>query len=414
MSNTGLVSVVVPVYGVEDYLDQCIDSLLTQTYRNIEVVLVNDGSTDRCGAICERYASLDRRLRVIHKANSGLVGARKAGVAVATGEYLGFVDGDDWIGSDFVEFLHSTAVSASADLVISGHIREFLGKQEVIPARATEGTYNRADVLDVLLPTAIYNGVFFQHGVTTYVWNKLFRRSKATHFVRDIDEDIVMGEDAALTYPYLAASDRVVVCGPGHYFYRQRTNSIVKSVPNISKEYARLSALFRYLKRRFTGFVYSKGVLDQLRYYFYAQVLVRSGAVITLPGKSECFIAFPEVTAGQRIVVCSSGSFGQHVVGALRRLGKISITGWVDEDDLESRRLGLPVSSLDSIVTMCYDLVLIAAIDAQYSEALAARLENQGVDRSKISILQPDFLRLDACLREVGFDVDSFQFSPPA
>jgi glycosyltransferase involved in cell wall biosynthesis len=414
MSIAGLISIVVPVYGVEDYIAQCIESLLSQTYKRIEVILVNDGSLDRSGEICERYASLDRRLRVVHKRNGGLVSARKAGVAVATGQYLGFVDGDDWVGSDFFGYLYDCAVSASADLVISGHIREFLGKQEMIAPRSPVGVYDRARVLEALLPTAIYNGVFFQHGVSTYVWNKLFKRQEASRFIDEIDEEIVMGEDAALTYPYLASCTRVVVCKPGSYFYRQRSNSIVKSVPNINKEYYRLSALFRYLKRRFEGGSYSAGVLHQLRFYFYAQVLVRSGAMIVSPGEVDCLIPFPKLTAGKRVVVYSSGSFGQHVVSAIRRSDKFTLVGWVDEDDRESQRSGLPVSSLDSITALEFDLVLIAAIDSEYSEALAGRLESRGVDRARISILTVDFEQLDERLQEIGFDVDSFRFSARA
>ena len=410
MSNSGLISIVVPVYGVEDYVGQCIDSLLSQTHRNIEIILVDDGSTDRSGEICDSYAALDRRLRVIHKANGGLVSARKAGVAAATGEYLGFVDGDDWVGDDFFEFLYEHAASASADLVISGHIREFLGKLEVIPPRSAVGLYDRECIVETVLPTAIYNGGFFQHGVSTYVWNKLFRRREAARLVQDIDEDIVMGEDAALTYPYLASSNRLVVCGPGKYFYRQRSNSIVKSVQNIQREYYQLSALFRYLKRKFEGLPYSEAIFDQLRYYFYAQVLIRSGAVVGAPGGRDRLIAFPGLSAAQRVVVYSSGSFGQHVVGAIRRLDGIELAGWMDDDDRESQRSGLPVSSLNAISSLKFDCVLIAAIDSEYSESLARRLEDMGIERAKISLLSADFGQLDERLREIGFDVDSFQF----
>jgi hypothetical protein len=287
-----------------------------------------------------------------------------------------------------------------------------LGKHEVIPPRSPQGVYDRGGVLDALLPTAIYSGTFFQHGVSTYVWNKLFRRELASHFILDVDEDIVMGEDAALTYPYLAACNHVVVSGSAKYFYRQRSNSIVKSVPDLNKEYFRLSALFRYLKRRFSGFPYSQNVFDQLRYYFYAQALVRSGAVINAGGGSGYFIPFPKLAVGQRIVVYSSGSFGQHVVGAMRRLDEFRLVGWIDEDDLESRRSGLPVSSLDSITTLECDLILIAAIDSEYSETVAARLKAKGVDPAKISVLTMDFRHFDERLRDIGFDLDSFHFVP--
>ena len=92
-----LISVIVPVYGVEAYLNQCIDSILAQTHKNLEIILVDDGSPDRCPTICDEYARKDSRVRVIHKKNGGLSDARNAGLEIATGEYIGFVDSDDWI-----------------------------------------------------------------------------------------------------------------------------------------------------------------------------------------------------------------------------------------------------------------------------------------------------------------------------
>lgn len=409
MSNDDLISIVIPVYGVAEYLPQCVDSLVAQRYEKLEIILVDDGSTDGCAAICDRYARTDRRVRVVHKSNGGLVSARKAGVALASGEYLGFVDGDDWVGDDYFESLHEEAASADADLVISGYTREFFGKCEAMAPRSAAGRYGRDGVLEGLLPKAIYNGVFFQHGVSTYVWNKLFRREKAARFVAEIDDDIVMGEDAALTYPYLASAESAVVCAHGSYYYRQRMNSIVKSVPSVQKEYYRLGVLFRYLQRQLLAAPLSARVAEQLRYYFYAQVLVRSGAVVG--GAVPCAIPFAGLKPGQRVVVYSSGSFGQHVVAALRRVGHHELVGWVDDDDHESQRSGLQVTSVASISKLEFDVVLIAAIDSEYAEVVARRLEQHGVTRAKISMLAVDFDHLDACLGKVGFHLESYAFS---
>ncbi len=96
-----LISVIVPVYKVEDYLPRCVQSLLAQTYPNLEIYLVDDGSPDRCGILCDEFAAADSRIRVIHKENGGLSSARNAGIDVAQGEYLGFVDSDDWVEPDF-------------------------------------------------------------------------------------------------------------------------------------------------------------------------------------------------------------------------------------------------------------------------------------------------------------------------
>lgn len=103
MTERPLISVIVPIYGVEKYLEQCLDSIINQTYRNLEIILIDDGSPDRCGEICDRYASRDSRIKVIHQSNQGLSAARNAGMDMATGEYISFIDSDDYIDPHFYE-----------------------------------------------------------------------------------------------------------------------------------------------------------------------------------------------------------------------------------------------------------------------------------------------------------------------
>ena len=114
------ISVIVPVYKVEDYLKRCIDSIINQTYRNLEIILVDDGSPDKCGDICDEYAGKDNRIKVIHKSNGGLSDARNKGIEVATGEYIGFVDSDDWIESTMYERLLNLIKKYNADIAIGG------------------------------------------------------------------------------------------------------------------------------------------------------------------------------------------------------------------------------------------------------------------------------------------------------
>ena len=115
------VSIVVPMYGVEPFLNKCVDSLLAQSLHDIEIILVDDGSPDRCGEIAEEYAIKDNRVKVIHQKNSGLGPARNTGMAAATGEYKGFVDSDDWIEEDFIEILYKNMKKENADISIIGY-----------------------------------------------------------------------------------------------------------------------------------------------------------------------------------------------------------------------------------------------------------------------------------------------------
>ena len=112
-----LLSVIVPIYNVEDYLNRCVDSIINQTYKNLEIILVDDGSPDNCPQMCDDYAKKDSRIRVVHKENGGLSDARNAGMKVATGEYVSFIDSDDYISLDFYETLFQTMVDNDSDIV---------------------------------------------------------------------------------------------------------------------------------------------------------------------------------------------------------------------------------------------------------------------------------------------------------
>ena len=413
MISQDLVSIVVPVYAVEEYIGECIESLLEQKHSNVEIILVDDGSTDASGSICDWYSRLDRRIRVVHKANGGLVSARKHGVAASTGEYLGFVDGDDWVAPDFISSMLECAQSHSADLVVCGHVRDFLGKREDIPPRTEPGFYDRNAIEERILPTAVYNGTFFQHGISTYVWNKLFKREHAAKIVSRVPEGVVMGEDAALTYPYLAECNRIVVSDASTYFYRQRPHSIVKSLPPAHVEYERLSLLFQYLKEEFIRSSCSATLLSQLRYYFFAQVVIRSGGVISSPVDGSWFSPFDHYDKHHRIVVYNSGSFGQHLVNALDDLGSFDLVGWIDEDHEESQNSGLPVTSLDSVTHMDFDLLAIAAIDSEYCSQLTERLERLGIENEKITFVKPDFSQLSIEIENAGFNLETYGYRTP-
>ncbi|HEL7541574.1 TPA: glycosyltransferase, partial [Enterococcus faecalis] len=125
------ISIIVPVYNVEKYLEKCVRSILAQTFTDFELILVDDGSPDSSGAMCDQFAEQDERVKVIHKENGGLSDARNAGIEIATGEYLGFVDSDDYIADDMYELLYTNIVKEDADLSICGIYDVYEGKEPV-------------------------------------------------------------------------------------------------------------------------------------------------------------------------------------------------------------------------------------------------------------------------------------------
>ena len=151
------ISVIVPIYRIEKYLAQCIESLLEQSFKDFELILVDDGSPDNCPQICDDYAKNDSRVKVIHKPNGGLLSARKAGLEASTGTHIAYVDGDDWVDHFYLDTLYKLAIANDADLVVTGHFREFDGKIETIKPK-NPGFYDESKIKSEILPKAIFNG----------------------------------------------------------------------------------------------------------------------------------------------------------------------------------------------------------------------------------------------------------------
>ncbi|WP_458457662.1 glycosyltransferase family 2 protein, partial [Pseudobutyrivibrio sp.] len=157
MMNQGLVSVVLPIYNVEKYLDRCMESVVNQTYRNIEILMVDDGATDSCPDICEKWAKKDERVKVIHKKNAGLGMARNTGIENASGEYIVFFDSDDYIELDTIEKCYKKAVEDNAELVLFGH--SLISPQGKVKARIVpygkKSHYSGLEVQKVVLPNLL-------------------------------------------------------------------------------------------------------------------------------------------------------------------------------------------------------------------------------------------------------------------
>jgi glycosyltransferase involved in cell wall biosynthesis len=401
-----LVSIIIPIYGVEIYLKKCIESVLNQSYSNLQIILVNDGSKDNCAEICDHYSKLDPRIIIIHKENEGLVNARKSGLSLAQGEFVTFVDGDDWVGENFIYNLLQPAIKYNTDLTIAGYLREFYGKEDKIIPKLATGYYSKESLTDKILPNALYNGIFFQHGISTYVWNKLFKIAKLKNYLNIIDKNIVMGEDAALTYPYLFNCDNIYITDATDYIYRQRPNSIVKSVPNLTLEYSQLSLLFKHLKKHVSYFIHVD-LQKQLKLYFYAQILIRSGGVINDDIKT---IPFSNIETAKDVVIYSSGSFGQHLISSLQKLNYYNIISWIDEDHVESQIFGLEVNSIDHILEVDFDLVLIASIDEKYTTSAINKLKNLGIANDKISSFKFNLIQIEKAIIDIGFDLNTFNY----
>lgn len=230
------VSVVIPVYNVEDYLKRCVDSVLTQTLQELEVILVDDGSPDNCPQMCDDYAQRDSRIRVIHKENGGLASARNAGMRIATGKWLFFLDSDDWLELDGLENLYVTGEHYHVDFVRYRAIRSGWPGMEphapcmVEPVRELhEGFYDRGAILREVYPRLMATPQLTM-GAVVGAWGSLYRLD----FLRAHDllfyEEVKFSEDLVFSARVVrAAKSFYFVDTPGVYHYFYNPNSISKS-----------------------------------------------------------------------------------------------------------------------------------------------------------------------------------------
>lgn len=225
-----MTSVIVPVYNVEQFLPQCLDSLLAQTLSEIEIILVDDGSTDSSGAICDDYAARDRRIRVLHKKNGGLMSAWKAGALQAGGEYLGFVDSDDWVEPDMFSTLREKADETNADIVVCGYLREYGESSSPEKIYPRTGYYSREKIREEFLPRLINFGPMLERYISPNRVTKLIRRRLLLQNLSFCDDNISLGEDFVTTFPcILDAQGMFVMQDYRPYHYRIHGASIMGS-----------------------------------------------------------------------------------------------------------------------------------------------------------------------------------------
>ena len=243
-----MISVVVPVYKVEKYLDKCIRSILSQSYRDFELILVDDGSPDKCGEMCDAWASRDIRIRVIHKPNGGLSDARNEGIKQASGEYICFVDSDDWIAEDMLETLHELIRDSGAEMACCNFIQ---CNEEGAPikelASISSGVYTQDD----------YWTMRFKANVKIYfdvAWNKIYRHDLFNSVQYPVGK---INEDVQVIYDIVCQCNKIAITDYVGYFYLIRSNSIMRSQRSLRN----LSAPEAYIN-------WTRGFIDKKKWFF--------------------------------------------------------------------------------------------------------------------------------------------------
>lgn len=249
-----MITVIVPVYNVEKYLSKCIESIINQTYSDLEIILIDDGSTDRSGEICDEYQKKDNRIKVIHKKNGGLSDARNWGLNIATGKYIAFLDSDDWIDKDLYKQLYNLINKYNSDIAICNFKNAYSEDIELIYSDKEE-VYSNVQALE-----KIYSEQYLQMIVA---WNKLYR----AEIIKDKRYPVgKIHEDEFLTPILLERANKIVYTNSELIYYRQTPNSIMNSKFNIK----RLDYLYsvdnriKLFKEKKLDYLYSKALGEKV------------------------------------------------------------------------------------------------------------------------------------------------------
>lgn len=375
-----LISVIVPVYNSEQYLEECIDSILKQSFEEIEVILVDDGSIDRSGLICDRYAAADERVRVFHQENKGPIEARRKGLLESRCSYVTYVDGDDFLERDaYVRAI--LAMQDQVDLVIFGMTRyysSFYKKNE--DSDFCEGRYNKTEIEEIIWPGMIWNKEKERFGVDPSLCNKIMRRDLALSCFQMMPKlRFHYGEDMAIVYPALKEARSVEVIRHSYYNHRQRERSNVPEYFRDDAYFDKLYMLYQYLTRRFGE---NRVFQEQIEYFYMHAVNLRRQIYGDRAEPVKYLFPFDKVSKKDKIVLYGAGAVGQAYRKQLEKIPYSTVVLWVDKN-FKQYQNGT-VSSLEEMREATYDKVVLAIENCQVREDVRSDLIHMGVEQEKI------------------------------
>lgn len=385
-------SVIIPIYNTEKYLHCCVDSILNQTYKDLEVILVDDGSTDLSRQICDEYTKIDNRIRVVHKKNEGMVKARWDGVKLATSEYVTFVDSDDFIDPSMYENLMGKILSDDCDVAVCGCYRYRSDNDKVLSfdKDIAEGIYEKKDIDEKIIPIMLHDTILGTWGLDPSLCMKIFKTDIIlTVYERIKDRFFCYGEDTSVIYPYILKCKKIVITHTPYYYHRQRDNGIVPFYFSDSNFIPNLYSLYDYLRNVFCEDEHYSALSKQLDYF-----MVRSTKYALLKyndycdsGKpTECIVfPFDKIRKNDSIVLYGAGVYGKEYYRQILKTQYCKIVMWVDKcaGNMEDKR----VSRIDQIRSLNneYDRIVISNKDTKIRDQIIQELVKMGVELQKIT-----------------------------
>ncbi len=386
-----LISINVRIHNIEKYLKKCIESLEKQTYTNIEIILVDDGSTDSSGVICDDYAARDSRIIVVHKKNEGLVSARKTGANIATGSFITNVDGDDWIEPSRIENLVQKGLSQNADMVyMNGFYKDYLDSTRFVCSRIKEGLVSgKKEIKESIIDKVMNCECCFKTNLYPAMWLWAVKTAIYKKIQNLIPNNIKRAEDVMFNLICLLSVESVAVVQECGYHYVQRPNSMMGS--GIRLEYSWRNTIKKIITEEIGSIdVYLGRLID---YFTISSILLSDYEAIAC-GCKDFLYPYSIVRPQSKVVVYGAGNMGHQIVQFIRNSKFYFLCAWLDRNEkiIGTVKDGTMISSLDMLVRIKFDFIVVAIYDYESAQEARKELAYAGIDKEKIALMDPNVI----------------------
>lgn len=396
-----LISVIVPIYNIKKYLQKCLESILGQTYKNLEIILVDDGSADGCYEICESYQQRDARIKVLHKPNEGLVRARKDGLRMAAGNYISYVDGDDWIEPTMLERLYTTMISEETDIVMCGRYEDMGDTRREVYHGIKEGRYDKAALINEVYPRMIVNEAFFEYGIIGMVWDKLYKREYLEEFQMKVEDKLTMGEDAACVYPCLLKVNSIYVLHECLYHYRQSPSSMIKSSDKRILHREKYQLLYKTVLDAFEKYRDIYDLREQWKEFVLFLMTPRAGYLYQGMEELDYLFPFPNVKKGSSIIIYGMGTYGQFLYQYLKETQFCNVAAAADRNYKALCEQGFEVISPEEMEQYPCDAIVVASSYAKVRAAIYQELISR-FPQEKVHIMDEELIKSKETMTAFG------------
>ena len=375
------ISIIICVYNVKKYIKRCVDSILNQTLKGIEIILVDDGSTDGSGELCDVLCNQSNNIIAIHQGNKGITSARKSGLKIASGKYVGFVDPDDWIESEMYDELIKIMQGYDVDIVCSGMKREKDNKVYAVwkAANYAEGIYEK-EKLDALI-VSLFKGREIH--ISGSMCNKLFKRKELEKIMEKVNDNLRgVGDDIACTIPYIINSKKIYITHTAYYHGCDRNDSATHSKYDTWLLQGNITYLT--LKECIKNTRYYNLMIDDLDKLWELEVYV--GLKNMFPEKYSFRFDIEKISKqNNKIVIYGAGNVGRSYYSQFIS-NRLNVVLWIDQNwELISQRDNLPVYGPQQLKKIDFDMVIIAIMDEAESNHIKKMLNQEyGINKKKI------------------------------